>query len=227
MQKETKGALLDHLLTFVTDNRKLLFNKVLSYRTRHVTVVMEDIYQSQNASAVLRSCDLTGVQDIHIVENKNQYDVNPDVALGSSKWVNMFKYNEDDHNTLSAYRQLRKKGYRIIATTPHKNEQNINDIPLDGKMALVFGTELSGLSEIAIQHADEFLKIPMFGFTESFNISVSAALILYNLTERLRNSEIDWRLTNEEIIDIKLDWARKTINRSEIIERNYLKRFNS
>ena len=197
---------------------------MLSNRTRHITVILEDIYQPQNASAVLRTCDLTGIQDIHIIENKNKYDVNPDVAVGSSKWLNLIKYNAEPENTAKAIHSLKKEGYRIIATTPHKKDQSLDEIPLDGKMAFLFGTELNGLSDAAIELADEFVRIPMYGFTESYNISVSAALLLFTLTQKLRKSEIMWHLTDEEKIKIKLDWARKTIRRSEVFERQFLKK---
>lgn len=222
-----KQALLDHLLNFVTEKRNALFDKVLSNRTKHVTVVLEDIYQSQNASAVLRSCDITGVQNVHIIENNYKYSINPDVALGSFKWLNLTKYDEHDFNTIAAFDKLRSEGYRIVATTPHKNDQNLDEILLDKKVALVFGTELTGLSKIAIDNADEYLKIPMYGFTESFNISVSAALVLYNLTNKLRKSTINWHLTNEEKLAIKLEWAKRSIDRSDVIVRHFLKNYNS
>lgn len=227
MNSETKKALLNHLTQFVTKHRKSLFKEILSFRTRHITVVMEDIYQSQNASAVLRTCDLTGIQDVHIIENKNQYDINPDVALGSSKWLNLQKYNNLENNTLSTYKELKGRGYKIIATTPNSNGYSLNDIPLNNKIALVFGTELTGLSKIAIENADDYLKIPMYGFTESYNISVSAALVLFALTEKLRNSDIQWQLSDHEKLDIELEWARKSINRSEIIENEFLKTLNT
>jgi len=223
MDNKTRDALLNFLLEFITDKRKALFDKVLNDRTRYITVVLEDIYQPHNASAVLRSCDLTGVQDVHIIENINKYDVNPDVALGSSKWLKLIHHEGEKNNTVRALKKLKAQGYRIIATTPHKNDQTLENIPLDGKMALVFGTELSGLSQEAIENADEFLKIPMFGFTESYNISVSAALILYNLTMRLRKSEFKWQLSEEEKAEIKLEWVRRTIRRSEILEKEFLK----
>ena len=218
----TKIRLLDHLMSFVSEERKKRFNEVLQYRTRHICVVLEDIYQPHNASAVLRSCDLTGVQDVHIIENKNEYEVNPEVALGSSKWLNLIKYNNKDNNTLDAYNSLKSKGYTIVATTPHKKAMNLDELPIDNKIAVVFGTELTGLSDVAINSADEYLRIPMFGFTESYNISVSAALTLFTLTQRLRNGNIDWKLSNNETTDILLDWARGSISRAEIIERHFL-----
>ena len=227
VENHRKKALLNHLMEFITPKRRALFEKVLHNRTRHIAVVLEDIYQPHNASAVLRSCDLTGIQDVHIIEDKNIYDVNPDVALGSSKWLNLIKHNNDAHNTLLAFNKLKKQGYRIVASTPHKEDYDLENIPLDKKTAIVFGTELNGLSDIAIENADEFLKIPMYGFTESYNISVSAALILFTLTNRLRNSEINWRLTEEEKTDILLEWSRRSVKRSDIIERQFLQKLKS
>ncbi|MBC8320222.1 MAG: RNA methyltransferase [Bacteroidetes bacterium] len=218
----TKIKLLHHLMGFVSDDRKKRFNEVLKYRTRHITVVLEDIYQPHNASAVLRTCDLTGIQDVHIIENKNQYNVNPEVALGSSKWLNLIKYNTKKNNTLGAYNSLKSNGYTIVATTPHKNAMDLDSLHFDKKIAIVFGTELKGLSDLAINSADEYVRIPMFGFTESYNISVSAAIVLFTLTQRLRNSNLNWRLDGDEITDILLDWARGSISKHDVIERHFV-----
>jgi len=222
-----KKALLKYFQEFITPERKALFEQVLQQRTQHITIVLEDIYQPHNASAVLRTCDLTGIQDVHIIENRNEYNVNPDVALGSSKWLNLFKYNHKENNTLKTYNELRKKGYRIVATTPHKDAYTPETIPLEEKMAFVFGTELNGLTDEAIEHADTYLRIPMYGFTESYNISVSAALVLYTLTNRLRDSEIPWQIKNEEKTDILLEWSRRTIKRSDVLERQFFRNLNS
>jgi tRNA (guanosine-2'-O-)-methyltransferase len=213
-----KKELLDHLLNFVTDNKIKLFEKVIQYRTRYLTVVLEDIYQSHNASAVLRTCDCFGIQDIHIIENKNKFDLNPDVALGSAKWLTLHKYKNPEYSTLEVYRNLKELGYRIIATTPHQNDCKLDNLKMDSKIALVFGTELNGLSEEAINHADEFVKIPMVGFTESFNLSVSAAIILHHLSEKLRSSEHHWQLEEQEVIDIKLSWLKNVVKSSDKIE---------
>lgn len=224
MDYNIKKKLLEHLLTFITDNRRELFMKVIAQRTRHITVVLEDIYQPHNASAVLRTCDLTGIQDVHIIENSNSYEVNPDVAMGSSKWLNLLKYNANENNTAAAFKQLKQKGYRIIATTPHKNDKSLENLSLDNKMAFVFGTEMHGLSEEAIQLADEYVRIPMVGFTESYNISVSAALVLYTLTQKLKKSTINWHLDDNEQVELLLEWARRSINRPELIEAQFLKK---
>ncbi|MCD4665070.1 MAG: RNA methyltransferase, partial [Bacteroidales bacterium] len=219
---ETKQKLLDYLLDFVSENKKNLFEKIIRDRTRYITVVLEDIFQPHNASAVLRTCDCFGIQDVHIIENNNQYEINPDVALGSSKWLNLIKYNKNKHNTLEAFEKLKEQGYRIVATTPHKNACTLEELNIDSKIALVFGTELAGLSDIAIENADEFVKIPMYGFTESFNISVSAAIILHYLTDKLRKSEKTRKLKKDEIIEIKLDWARSVVKRFDFLEKKFI-----
>lgn len=223
---EHQRQLRDFLFGFISDNKRALFENIIKNRTRHISVVLEDIYQPHNASAVLRSADLFGVQDIHIIENKNQYEVNPDVALGSSKWLSINKYNSEEQNTIACFNSLREKGYRIVATTPHKDEVMLDELPLDQKTALVFGTELQGLSEIALQNADAFVKIPMYGFTESFNISVSAALSLFSLTERMRKSDLPWQLSEEEQINIQIEWAKSTIKKADLLIKEFEKKSN-
>ena len=218
-----KEALLEHLSSLITPNKKAKFDEYIRYRTRYITVVLEDIFQPHNASAVLRTCDCFGIQDIHIIENQNKYTLNPDVALGSSKWVNLIKYNRDPDNTRACIGLLRENGYRIIAMTPHKDDILLDECPLDQKIALLFGTELDGLSEVALKNADAFVKIPMYGFTESLNISVSAAISLFHLTEKLRNSNINWQLSDEEILDTKLQWAGSAVKRSDLIIQSFLK----
>lgn len=220
---KTKRKLLDHLLPFISENKAGLFNQIIKDRTKYIAVVLEDIFQPQNASAVLRTCDCFGVQDVHVIENNNTYEVNPDVALGSSKWLNLIKYNNEENNTLSAYKALKNEGYRIVATTPHKNDILLDELELDKKTAFVFGTELNGLSQEAIDNADAYVKIPMYGFTESFNISVSASIILHHAIEKLKKYNIKWQLSEDEIIDIKLNWMRNVVKRSDLIVENFIK----
>ena len=224
MQHKQKLELLNFLESFISENKKDLFRRIVEYRTRYITVVLEDIYQPHNASAVLRTCDCFGVQDVHIIENRNLYEVNPDVALGSSKWLTLTKYNTSKNNSLDTINRLKSKGYTIVATTPHKNDTPLNTLDLSKKTALLFGTELNGLSDVALENADAFVKIPMVGFTESFNISVSAAIILHQLTEKLRESHFNWQLTHEEKTDIQLDWVRNVVKKSDLLEAEFLLR---
>ncbi len=215
--------LINFLQDFVTENRVNTFDKVLDERTRYITIALEDIYQSQNASAVLRTSDCFGIQDVNIIENRNQYTINPDVALGASQWLTLNKYNSKENNTLDAIQNLKNKGYRIVATSPHTSKVDLPDFDLSkGKVALFFGTEQNGLSDLMIENADEYLKIPMFGFTESFNISVSAAIIIHSLTNRLKNSNIDWKLSEKERDELKLAWLKQTIKSSDMLIKEFL-----
>jgi len=216
--------LTQHLKQFVTPNRYQLFQHILENRTRHITVVLENIYQPQNASAVVRSCDCFGIQDIHAIETSNDYTIDKEVAMGADKYLTIKKYHS---NELIVLNNLKKQGYRIVATTPHAKDSTLETFDLKkGKVALFFGTELTGLSQTVIDNADEYLKIPMFGFTESFNISVSASIILHHLNLQLRNSDIDWRLTPEEKELLTYQWTKASIKKVDLILKKYCKEQN-
>ena len=208
----------------MSDNKNELFEKIIEDRTKHVTVVLEDIFQPQNASAVLRTCDVFGIQDVHVIENTNEYNVNPQVVHGASKWINLHKYNEKENNTLDCINSLKEKGYKVYGTTPHTNDCLIDDLPLDEPVALVFGTELTGLSDVAMDNVDGFVKIPMYGFTESLNISVSASICLYELSKRLKSSDFDWKLTHEEKVLQLIKWSKQVVKSADLIEQEFYKR---
>mgnify|MGYP001950716197 CR=1 FL=1 len=206
---------LEHLFSFITEHKKNKMMQVLEHRTRHVTVVLENLFQSHNASAVLRSCDIFGVQDMHVVENKNTFKVASGVAMGASKWLNVHRYSD----VATAMQKLKKDGYRIIATVPRHDAVPIQSLNIDTKMALFFGAEYTGLSSQVLEHADEAVVIPMFGFTESFNISVSVALCLQEVIGRLHSSQIKWRLNELERQDLLLQWARKVLRNADALEK--------
>ena len=219
MQKQ----LINHLSQFITKSRFNLFKETIKNRTKHITVVLEDIYQSHNASAVLRTADCFGIQDVHIIENTNEYTISHDVALGASKWLNLKKYYQKENNTIDAINKLKAEGYRIVATTPHSHDIDLENFDLTkGKTALLFGSEQPGLTKLAMENADEFLKIPMYGFTESFNISVSASIILHHLTYKLRNSNINWQLSDNEKDNIMISWLKRTIKGGDLIIEEFL-----
>ena len=214
--------LITYLSQFISETRRAKFDTVLNYRTRHITIALEDLYQPHNASAVLRSCDIFGIQDIHIIENKNAYTVNKDIALGAPKWLSLHRYRKEENNSLDCIQKLKAQGYRIVATTPHEKDCNLEVLNVDKPLALFFGTELTGISDTVREQADEFVKIPMYGFTESFNISVSAALCLHTLKEKLHKSNVDWHLKDIEKEELLLRWLRNSIPKVELIEKDYL-----
>ncbi len=219
--------LIRYLSGLVTPERIARFDKVLEFRTRYLTVALEDIYQSQNASAVVRTCDCFGIQDIHIIENSHNFKMDSEVALGAQKWLTVHSYSTGEDNTMAAINQLRSQGYRIVATSPHSRDASLPDFDLHkGRAALFFGTELTGISATLEKNADEFIRIPLFGFTESYNISVAAALVLQDLICRLQASDINWKFTPEEKKQLKLQWLRKSIKDIQFIERQFLKNKN-
>ena len=189
---------LDELYKIITPSKQEMFDRIAAQRTKHLTIALENVYQEHNASAVLRTCDCFGIQDLHVIEKDNQYKVQRDIALGAGRWVDMYNYDHGPNPTLDCISKLKSKGYRIIATTPHTNDQTIHDLDLSTPAALIFGTERRGISQEVITHADAFVKIPMYGFTESFNISVSAAITLHTLRERLEKSSIEWKLNEHD-----------------------------
>ena len=217
-------ALIDHFLKCITDERKALFEELIQKRTTYLTVVLENIYQPLNASAVLRSCDCFGIQDVHVIENYNEFKPDREVAMGASNWLTVNRYDKNENNTLDCIQSLKNKGYRIVATTPHNSQTDLINFDLSkGKTALFFGTEVEGLSDVVLENADEHLHIPMYGFTESFNLSVSAAICLYEMRMKMEKENIKWHMTEDEKNQVLLKWLRYSIDRSEIVEEDFLK----
>ena len=212
------NQLLEHLLSYLTERRKELFKEVCSKRTKHFTVVTEDVYQLHNTSAVMRSCDVFGIQELHVIEEKLGKKIDREIAMGAQKWVNIHRH----HSTDVCIDVLKKEGYQIIATSPHNNATEISEFDITKKSAFFFGKEKDGLSNTVLNNADGFLKIPMYGFTESLNISVSAAIILQSVVTRLKDSNIDWKLTESEKKELIFHWTKMTIKSADqIIDRFY------
>ncbi|MGJ8550186.1 TrmH family RNA methyltransferase [Winogradskyella wichelsiae] len=210
--------LLEYLETFLTESRVERFNSVLPNRTKHFTVATEDVYQLHNTSAVMRSCDVFGVQELNIVEEVNSKSIDREIAMGAQKWVDLNRYS----SIKDCIKDLKAKDYQIVATTPHVDDCELIDFDITKKSCFFFGRETEGLSQQVIDQADCFLKIPMVGFTESLNISVSAAIILQHVTAQLRKSEIDWKLSADEIIEKRFDWIKKTLKDYDAIVERYI-----
>jgi len=213
------------LAPYSTERRQRLIDEVSDARTNYVTVVLEKLTHEHNMSAIIRTCDCFGLNDIHVIEKSQQYAVNPKIVKGSDKWINIVRYEEEKNgdNTVSAIKNLKAQGYRIIATTPHENDVNLHDLDLaKGKMAFVFGSEKDGISEKVKEMADEFVKIPMCGFTESLNVSVAAGITIHYITHMLRRSSIDWRMTADELDELRLKWMRSSVRSADDIEKRLL-----
>jgi len=223
MDARTRRGLTAFLSQYVSPNKLRLIAEVLEHRTRYVTLVLEDIYKEHNANATLRTCECLGVQDIHIIEKRSAFAISADVVQGSSKWVTLHRYRDSGADaTRACFEGLRARGYRIIATTPQAHAQPLDLVCLDARLALVFGNEEEGLSEYALQSADGHVRLPMFGFTRSYNISVSVAIALSTIVSRLHGSDLDWHLTEREKSELTLAWYRAVVRRSDLIEKKYL-----
>lgn len=223
LEASTEDALVAYLLQFVTPAKRARMEAVMAARTSHLQVVLEDIYQPHNASAVLRSCECFGIQHLHVVENRHRYTLNREVALGASKWIHLHRYRETEaDNTRTCLEALRSRGYRIVATSLDPASLPLHALPVGERLSLWFGTEELGLSDQVLQAADAHVHIPMFGFTQSFNISVSVALCLYDLRRRIQDAGLPWALNSAEQREVYRLWIRSTVRKADILERAFL-----
>jgi tRNA (guanosine-2'-O-)-methyltransferase len=217
--------LLREFYEMLTPERIQLFEQIIDQRTNHFTVISEDIFQEHNASAIVRSCDSFGIQTLHLIESRNTYQVHEGIARGSNQWVTLEHHYSEGLPSEDIFQRIKERGYKIVATSPHAIEYDIFNLPIDEPLAFVFGAEKKGVTEAATEQADYLVRIPMYGFAESLNVSVSVAIVLNELRNRLKNSTIDWKLTNEERVRTKLSWCRKHLKSSELIENEIKRRF--
>jgi tRNA (guanosine-2'-O-)-methyltransferase len=225
MLTSTERLLFEHLGQFISDHKRKGVESIINLRTRYITVVLEDIFQSQNASAVIRTCECMGLQDVHVVENISKYSINPRVLKGANKWMDIIHHtSKQENNTITCIEKLKAQGYKVLVTDPGEDGVSIHDLDVtQSKLALLFGNELRGVSAEALKYCDQKVKIPMFGFTESLNISVSVAICLSSLVTKLHSSGVEIGLTESEKEAIKLKWYRKIVRKSDLIEREFLR----
>lgn len=207
--------ILETLRTYLLPERAQRIHQSAIERTLLVEVIIEDIYQDNNAGAVFRTCDCFGIQNASVIENYYKTKVAQSISKGSEKWLDVTKFDvPNTNNTLNCINSYKQKGYTIVATTPHNYDVLLPDFEIRGKTAILFGTEGKGLTQDALNHADIKVKIPIYGFTESFNISVSAALVLQHVTQNLRKNNLNWQLTEEERINLEIQWIVKSMGRT-------------
>jgi tRNA (guanosine-2'-O-)-methyltransferase len=226
MEPMLQQKLLQELENLVSPNKKILIDQALMNRSRYLTVVLENIQKPHNASAVLRTIECLGIQEFYMIEGEKEYKANPGIVKGAIKWVDVHRFGAaNTDNTAHCMQLLRQKGYRIAVTSPHSQGYYPEELPLDEPVALFFGNEQEGLSETALQGADYHVRIPMWGFTESYNLSVSASICVYTLMQRLRASDLPWRLREDEQQALRLHWYRKLVQRSDLLERQLLRTY--
>lgn len=209
--KALREKVTTYLKQFVTETRQQRLSEIIANRTRHVTVVLEDLFQAQNISAVLRTCDCYGVQDVYVIQHRNEFEANKEISMGADKWLTIHEFPHSENNVKECIDRLHEQGYWVAATLPDEQKRTIFDLPVEQKTAFLFGTELTGLSDDAIKYADGNVLIPMYGFTESFNISNSAAIILSHFSEKMRHSSVKWQLSDEEKEELFFNWLQKSV----------------
>ncbi len=226
MNTKKKLAYLHYLKKFVTKERQEKIKEVLALRTCHITIALEDVAQSQNVAAIMRTCEAMGLQDLYAIEQDKALDIKTNVARGAVQWMNLHRYQAHSYEdpTLACIKDLQAKGYLVAATSPHATKM-LSELPIDKKVAFVFGTENIGLSDKALEAADERISLPMYGFVESLNVSVCAALCLYDVVTRLRASDIPWQLTAEETLATEIAWMEHSTDRPEILKNVFLQQY--
>lgn len=208
----SKQAIISELKKHITPSRSARIEEVVQLRTNYVKVAIEDIQQDRNAGAVIRSCDCFGVQQVSVIENRYSHKVANSISKGSDKWLDIKKFDTPDQdNTVACINSLKNEGFQVVATSPHNHDVELPDFEITQPTAFLFGTETEGLSEKALALADVKLRIPIYGFTESFNISVSAALVLQQSVSKLHRSKLPWQLSEDEKMDIQIDWMLKSL----------------
>ena len=224
MNEDIQQNIIDYLSGFINEERRERLQQILRERTRHITVVLEDVYQPQNASAVVRTCECLGIQELHVIENLYEYRLNPAVVQGSSKWIDLIRHNrEEQDNSRACIEGLKQRGYRIVAMDPAPGGKTVDQLDVGKKLALSFGSEEPGLSAGLMDLADDTVRIPIHGFTRSYNLSVSAGISLYALVTALRGSGADWQLEERDATDLYIKWLAQSTPAGEQLLENYLK----
>jgi len=213
--------LYEILAEHLSERKRKLFDQVADQRTRYITLVLEDIYQAQNTSAIQRSAESWGLQDLYVIENAHTFAHHRRIAKGANDWMDIHRFNKGKNNSKECLEQLKEKGYQIVVTTLRDDSKPLRDIDLTKKTAVVMGTELTGASETALQYADAKMVVPTYGFTESLNVAAASACILQNMTERIRREHIDWQLSPDDQLELKIKWAKKSIHWSKYLVDMY------
>ena len=212
----------EYMKGFLTEERLLKIDKYAEESSDFVLPVLENIYQFRNAAAIIRSVEACGFHKIVALEEENVFNPNTRVARGADTWMQVEKMPK----TMASLQQIRDKGYKILAVSPEKNAVSLPEYELKEPVALIFGTEMEGVSQEVLDFADETLIIPMYGFTQSFNVSVAAAICMYELKQKLLKSDIDYKLSDEKKLAMKIRWAVNSARSGDEVLNHYLKKHN-
>jgi tRNA (guanosine-2'-O-)-methyltransferase len=181
IRRHGPDAIIEALRPQTSDERMERIENVLDARVDSVTVVIENLYDPHNGAAAMRSVEAFGLTTMHFVDPGERFTASSKVTIGCDKWVN----SEHHQGIDNCAKAIHEQGGLLYATLPDA-DLTLEDVDVSKPVALVFGNEHDGLSERAIEVCDRAVRIPMFGFTRSFNLSVSVALCLSRVTARRR-----------------------------------------
>ena len=224
LSTDQKQELVEYLDSFLEDRRRDRLNGVLENRTTHFCIAMEDLFYERNSGAIIRTADGYGIQNVHVIEPKESFKskVTNIISKGAEKWVTKTQHDDIKNGAKMCIDELRAQGYQIVATSPHKDGHTIHNFDISKKSAFFLGTEKTGVSDIVMQEADDYISMPIYGFTESYNVSVANAILLHELVNRLRNSDVNWKLSTQEKQDLILDWTLKSVQSSDLITQKFI-----
>lgn len=218
-------ALIEHLSSLLNPNRKETLDKAISLRTKHICLVLENIRHTQNSSAIIRTAEIMGVQDVHVVRQNYQNDLRRDITKGAEKWMEVRLYDGEERNIELCFNYLKKKKYKIAVTCLDDDSKSIEEIPLIEPLAIVMGEEVSGVSDFAKANADYKIKLPMYGLTESFNIAIAGSLVMHQILTRLRSTDVNYLLNPQQKTELTLDWYKKAIRGGHEIASRFIEKF--
>ncbi|ANF49779.1 rRNA methyltransferase [Chryseobacterium glaciei] len=216
---EDLAKTFEYLKQFLTDERLRKIDHFSPESSDFVLPVMDDVYQFRNAAAIIRSVEACGFHKVVAMEEENVFDPNLTVTKGAETWVEVEKMPKN----IDSLQKIKDRGYKILAVSLEKNAVMLPDYQITEPIALVFGTEMAGVSEEVIDFADETLAIPMFGFTRSYNVSVAAGICMYELKQKLINSNLDYKLSDEKLLKMKIRWAVNSMQSGQQIFQKYLR----
>jgi tRNA (guanosine-2'-O-)-methyltransferase len=212
MSLKEKQAFYAKISMELSDHKRQLFERKIQHRTRHFSLALEDMMKTQNASALMRTADAFGVQRVDIYDKNERFNVSSGISKGVEKWLDTSFFNTYNEGGVAEWAELLKSsGRKLYVTALNASAKPLHDIDATIPATICFGNEQEGASEELLKHADEVIYIPMKGFVESFNVSVSCGIVLHHLTHKMEEAGIARGLSQEDEITTKIDWALRTI----------------
>ncbi len=191
-----------------SERRISRLSRALRYTQPDLTVVLENIDDPHNVSAVLRTCDAVGVRSVNLIYTMEQFPkIGKKSSASAKKWVSTVRFKSAD----ACFESLRQQGFIVAASALDSNAVSLYELKLNRKIALVFGNEHRGVSERTASLADSLFQIPMFGMVQSLNVSVACAITLYEaLRQRLQSGQLDeQKISDVEFHEALAEWSKR------------------